>query len=61
MHLYDVTATAYTSNKSLANAIVIDNHRGANNVTGPPLNGVPYNGYVFQLSFTPYLILNSVG
>jgi len=50
MHLYDVTATAYTSNKSLANTIVIDNHRGANNVTGPPLNGVPYNGLIFDSS-----------
>ena len=52
MHFYDVTATAHLGNKSLANAIVIDNYRGANNVTGPPLNGVASNGYVFQLSFS---------
>jgi hypothetical protein len=61
MHLYDVTATAYTSNRTLANVTVIRNYQGTNNVTGAPLNGIPYNGYVFQLSFTRYLVLNSVG
>ncbi|KAI0247416.1 hypothetical protein BJV78DRAFT_1245577 [Lactifluus subvellereus] len=50
MHLYDVTATAYTSNKSLANSVVIGKHQGTNNVTGAPLNGVPYNGLIFDNS-----------
>ncbi|KAI0247421.1 hypothetical protein BJV78DRAFT_1364190 [Lactifluus subvellereus] len=48
MHLYDVAATAYTSNKTLANVTVIRNYQGTNNVTGAPLNGVPYNGLIFE-------------
>lgn len=50
MHFYDVTASAYLSNKTLADAVVVDNYRGVNNVTGPPLNGLAYNGLIFDSS-----------
>ena len=49
MQLFDVTAYASLNNNSLTNVTVIDNYPAANNVSGFPLNGIPYNGYVFLL------------
>jgi len=41
-----VTAFAFLNNNSLFNVTILDNYPAANNVSGPPLNGVPYNGQV---------------
>ncbi|KAI0247423.1 hypothetical protein BJV78DRAFT_1133260 [Lactifluus subvellereus] len=48
--LFDVTASAFLSNNSLANVTRVDNYPKANNVSGLPLNGVPYNGLIFDTS-----------
>jgi hypothetical protein len=42
-------AFAALNNNSLTNVTTIDNYPKANNVSGPPLNGVPYNGQVFSV------------
>ena len=47
MQLFDVTVFAFLNNNSLTNVTIIDNYPIANNVSGPPLNGVPHNGHVF--------------
>jgi hypothetical protein len=44
IQLFDVTAFAFLSNNSLWNVTIIDNYPEANNVSGAPLNGIPYNG-----------------
>ena len=49
MQLFDVTAFAALHNNSLTKVTIIDNYPKANNVSGPPLNGVPYNGHVFSV------------
>jgi hypothetical protein len=50
MELFDVTAFAALNNNSLTNVTIIDNYPKANNVSGPPLNGVTYNGLIFDAS-----------
>ncbi|KAI0300667.1 hypothetical protein B0F90DRAFT_1629338 [Multifurca ochricompacta] len=50
IQLFDVTARAFLNNGSLTNVSIIDNYPNANNVSGPPLNDIPYNGHV-QLTF----------
>lgn len=47
IQLFDVAAFALLNNNSLYNVTIIDNYPKANNVSGAPLNGLPYNGYVF--------------
>jgi hypothetical protein len=56
-----VTAFAFLNNNSLTNVSIIDNYPKANNVSGAPLNGIPYNGYGFlvpSLCSSHYQILN---
>jgi hypothetical protein len=48
--LFDITASASLNNGTLTGVTVIGNYTGANNVTGPPLNGIPYNGLFFNSS-----------
>ncbi|KAH9974846.1 hypothetical protein BJV77DRAFT_637007 [Russula vinacea] len=48
MQLFDVTAFAFLNNNSLTNVTIIGNYTKANNVSGPPLNGVPHNGLIFN-------------
>jgi len=50
IRLFDVTAFARLNNNSLYNVTIVDNYPEANNVSGPPLNGVPYNGLIFNAS-----------
>jgi len=50
IQLFDVTASAFLSNNSLSKVAIVDNYPKANNVSGPPLNGVPYNGLIFDPS-----------
>ncbi|KAH9020401.1 hypothetical protein EDB85DRAFT_2004998 [Lactarius pseudohatsudake] len=50
IQLFDVTAFAYLNNGSLLNVSRIDNYPAANNVSGPPLSGTPYNGLIFNNS-----------
>ncbi|KAI9439330.1 hypothetical protein H4582DRAFT_1948548 [Lactarius indigo] len=50
IQLFDVTAFASLNNGSLTNVTVIDNYPAANNVSGPPLSGIPYNGLIFNSS-----------
>jgi len=38
------------NNNTLANVTTIDNYSKTNNVSGPPLDGVPYNGLIFDSS-----------
>lgn len=47
-----MTAFARLNNNSLYNVTILDNYPEANNVSGPPLNGVPYNGHVFSSFFS---------
>lgn len=44
LHLFDVTAFAFLNNGSLTNVSTINDYPKPNNVTGAPLNGLPYNG-----------------
>jgi hypothetical protein len=44
-------AFASLNNNSLANVTIVDNYPKANNVSGAPLNGLPYNGHVFSVPF----------
>ncbi|KAH9052759.1 hypothetical protein EDB87DRAFT_1655642 [Lactarius vividus] len=48
--LFDVTASASLNNGSLSDVIETGNYTAANNITGPPLNGIPYNGLIFNHS-----------
>lgn len=48
IQLFDVTAFAFLNNNSLTNVTKVDNYPTANNVSGAPLNGVPYNGLIFD-------------
>ncbi|KAH9023391.1 hypothetical protein EDB85DRAFT_1870740 [Lactarius pseudohatsudake] len=48
IQLFDVTAFAYLNNGSLLNVSRIDNYPAANNVSGPPLSGTPYNGHTLS-------------
>ncbi|KAH9036492.1 hypothetical protein EDB85DRAFT_1940369 [Lactarius pseudohatsudake] len=50
IRLYDVTAFASLNNGSLLNVSTIDNYPAANNISGPPLSGTPYNGLIFNIS-----------
>lgn len=50
IRLFDVTAFASLNNGSFTNVTKIDNYPAANNVSGPPLNGIPYNGLIFNSS-----------
>jgi len=50
IQLFDVSATALLSNNSLTSVVKLDNYPKANNVSGSPLNGVPYNGLIFNTS-----------
>jgi hypothetical protein len=45
-----VTAFASLNNGSLTNISVNDHYRAANNVSGAPLNYIPYNGLIFNSS-----------
>ncbi|KAF8495945.1 hypothetical protein F5888DRAFT_1615206 [Russula emetica] len=51
IQLFDVTAYALLNNNSLTNVTIVDNYPTANNVSGAPLNGIPYNGHVSLLIF----------
>ncbi|KAH8984541.1 hypothetical protein EDB86DRAFT_2810702 [Lactarius hatsudake] len=50
IQLFDVTAFASLNNGSLLNVSIIDNYPAANNVSGSPLNRIPYNGLIFNSS-----------
>ncbi|KAI9453926.1 hypothetical protein F5148DRAFT_451920 [Russula earlei] len=50
IELFDVTAFALLNNNSLTSVTPIDNYPTPNNVSGPPLNGIPYNGLIFNSS-----------
>jgi hypothetical protein len=45
VQLFDVAVFINLYDLSLANVTIIGTYPKANNVSGPPLNGVPYNGY----------------
>jgi hypothetical protein len=49
IQLFDVIAFAFLNNNSLTNVTKVDNYPKANNVSGAPLNGIPYNGHVFSV------------
>ncbi len=56
IQLFDVTAFALLNNNSLTNVTKVDNYPKPNNVSGSPLNGIPYNGYVSLFLLFVYLI-----
>ena len=56
IQLFDVVAFASLNNNSLTNVTIVDNYPKANNVSGAPLNGLPYNGHVF-LYFSIFALL----
>ena len=49
IQLFDVIAFASLNNNSLTNVTIVDNYPKANNVSGAPLNGLPYNGHVISV------------
>jgi len=50
IELYNLTAYASLNNGTLTNVVPNDDYPAANNVSGPPLNGIPYNGLIFNRS-----------
>ncbi|KAI9459252.1 hypothetical protein BJY52DRAFT_1267275 [Lactarius psammicola] len=50
IQLFDVTAFASLNNGSLTDVKKIANYTAANNVSSTPLNGIPYNGLIFNNS-----------
>ncbi|KAI0262062.1 hypothetical protein BC834DRAFT_892909 [Gloeopeniophorella convolvens] len=60
MQLFDVTAFASLNNGSLTNVSIIDNYPKPNNVSGPPLQGVPYNGLIFDNSTNLNIMSRSI-
>lgn len=50
IQLYDVTAFASLDNGTITSVNQRDNYPEANNVSSSPLNGVPYNGLIFNRS-----------
>jgi hypothetical protein len=44
--LFNIMATANLNNGSLANVTVLNSYTPSNNVSGAPLNGQPFNGYL---------------
>ncbi|KAF8259241.1 hypothetical protein EI94DRAFT_1616713 [Lactarius quietus] len=50
IQLHDLTAFASLNNGTLTNIVPIDDYPAANNISGPPLNGIPYNGVIFNSS-----------
>jgi len=50
IQLYDVTAFAAVNNGTLTSVTRNDDYPEANNVSGSPLNSLPYNGLIFNSS-----------
>jgi hypothetical protein len=48
IQLYDITAFASLDNGTITSVLPIDNYPEANNVSGSPLNDLPYNGLIFN-------------
>jgi hypothetical protein len=46
MQVFDVAVFANINDNTLANVTIIGDYMNENNVSGPPLSGIPYNGYV---------------
>ena len=44
MKLFYVSAAADLTSGQLTGVNITNNYTSANNVSGPPLNGIPYNG-----------------
>jgi len=50
IQLYDVIAFASLDNGTITSVTQVDNYPEANNVSGLPLNTIPYNGLIFNSS-----------
>ncbi|KAJ7207923.1 hypothetical protein GGX14DRAFT_454832 [Mycena pura] len=55
MELYDVSAAADLGSGQLTGVNITNDYTSANNVSGPPINGIPYNGVIFENSTNPFI------
>ncbi|KAF7328967.1 Tubulin beta chain [Mycena venus] len=55
MELFYVHATADLSNGDLTNVDIVNNYTKDTNITGPPLNGQPYNAVIFDENSNPFI------
>lgn len=46
--IYDIEASLYLNTMALVNVTVLNDYAEANNVSGSPLDGQAFNGYVFR-------------
>ncbi|KAJ7904984.1 hypothetical protein B0H13DRAFT_2024215 [Mycena leptocephala] len=55
MELFYIKAAADLSNGALTSVNIVNNYTASNNITGPPLNNVPYNAVIFEPSPDPFV------
>ncbi|KAJ7736765.1 hypothetical protein DFH07DRAFT_842753 [Mycena maculata] len=55
MELFYIHADADLSSGELTGVDIVNNYTKPNNVSGPPLNGVPYNAVVFDNNTNPFI------
>ncbi|CAK5278238.1 unnamed protein product [Mycena citricolor] len=55
MDLFYVHATADLASGALTGVVPASDYLVANNVTGPPINGVPYNAVIFRPNVDPFI------
>lgn len=55
MQLFNVNATADLNNGGLTTVTILGNFTASNNLTGSPLNGIPYNALIFEDSPNPFI------
>ncbi|CAK5263340.1 unnamed protein product [Mycena citricolor] len=55
MDLFYVHATADLASGNLTGVVPASDYLVANNVTGPPINGVPYNAVIFRPNVDPFI------
>ncbi|KAJ7673447.1 hypothetical protein B0H17DRAFT_947234 [Mycena rosella] len=55
MELFNVNAAADLSSGALTTVAILNNYTESNNLTGSPLNGVPFNAVIFPESANPFI------
>ncbi|KAJ7480812.1 hypothetical protein FB451DRAFT_1030930 [Mycena latifolia] len=55
MELFSVNATADLTTGQLLSIVILETYTADNNLTGAPLNGVPYNAIIFENNPNPFI------
>ncbi|KAJ7201905.1 hypothetical protein GGX14DRAFT_464200, partial [Mycena pura] len=55
MELFYVSAAADLTSGRLTGVTIINKYTSANNISGPPINGIPYNAVIFENNTNPFI------